>query len=402
MLHGSMAYAICGTYKCTGAHVDGMMTPPDIQHANTIGTIANADREWGMMMPRWPISTCIIFIVVVNQASPEMGRHLRIATLPRRINARSSRPTARSMVTNTTSHRVMVDSNYDLELAKHDGKDTLTMGDGGGEIWRGEKLVYQSSLAIRGLSIRLPANNVWLVCNPWLQPGILLSKARDVPGKSKNDIVGHEGCNNSKYGNFHGSRGSGSVHANPPLRRPIDPLLALLLLLLSHYGEGGKRTKGSRDANLQHRHLHSHNCCDLSKEGNSRQQGLAYVLTCDMRIYQCIVQEMSDSYCLTCRMYYCWYGASQSGAQSNTFNLILRLCCRAFFTYEDPDWGVTSCETTQKTQMTFQIPSPWWQSRLPLQRCWFNKSTPPEGWVALQMHFPWPLLKSFVRINKLM
>ncbi len=114
----------------------------------------------------------------------------------------------------------------------------------------GERLVYRSSLVIRGWLICLPANNIWLVCDPWLQPGILSIKARDVPEKSNNNIVGHKGCGNLKYDNIHGSGGSGSVLANPPLRRPTDPLSSSLS---SHDGEGGKRTKGSRDANLQHR-----------------------------------------------------------------------------------------------------------------------------------------------------
>ncbi len=49
-----------------------------------------------------------------------------------------------------------------------------------------------------------------------------------------------------------------------------------------------------------------------------------------------------------------------------------------------------------------QTPPPWWWSRLPLQRCGFNESTPSEWRAALHMFVPRPLSKGFGRINKLM
>jgi hypothetical protein len=89
---------------------------------------------------------------------------------------------------------------------------------------------------------------------------------------------------------------------------------------------------------------------------------------------------LKDSECKRC-------GACQCGTKSNTFSLILRLCCGTFFTYSDPDWQVTSCETAQKAQTTFQTPSPWWQSRPSLQWHGFDESTPPEGWASLHFFF---------------
>jgi hypothetical protein len=59
-------------------------------------------------------------------------------------------------------------------------------------------------------------------------------------------------------------------------------------------------------------------------------------------------------------------------------------------------------KTTQKAQITYQTPSPWWWSRLPLQRREFDEPTLPKGWVSLRMLIPMPPLKRFNRFNKLM
>jgi hypothetical protein len=74
---------------------------------------------------------------------------------------------------------------------------------------------------------------------------------------------------------------------------------------------------------------------------------------------------------------------------------------RYIFKYGDPDWQVTSYETVQKAQTIFQTPSPWWQSRLPLQWHWFNKSTPPKWLAALHMYVPRQPLNGLAVIDKL-
>jgi hypothetical protein len=60
-----------------------------------------------------------------------------------------------------------------------------------------------------------------------------------------------------------------------------------------------------------------------------------------------------------------------------------------------------SCETAQKAQTTFQSPSPWWQSRSPLQWHQFNESVPPEWWAALHMFVPRPPSNGLAVIDKL-
>jgi len=42
-------------------------------------------------------------------------------------------------------------------------------------------------------------------------------------------------------------------------------------------------------------------------------------------------------------------------------------------------------KTTQKAQITYQTPSPWWWSCLPLKRRGFDEPMLPEEWVALRM-----------------
>ncbi len=61
--------------------------------------------------------------------------------------------------------------------------------------------------------------------------------------------------------------------------------------------------------------------------------------------------------------------------------------------------GIT--ETSQKEQTTWQTPSQWWWSCLPLQRCGFDESMPIEGRAALYLIFLRPLLNSFHRFIKL-
>jgi hypothetical protein len=58
-------------------------------------------------------------------------------------------------------------------------------------------------------------------------------------------------------------------------------------------------------------------------------------------------------------------------------------------------------KTTQKAQITYQTPSPWWWSRSPLQRHGFDELMLPKGWTALHMFFPMPPSKQLNRFHKL-
>ena len=195
------------------------------------------------------------------------------------------------------------DIDYDLELAERDGGDASDAGKGDGDGGGGpERLVYRSSLSMRGGLIRLPADNVRLVCDPWLQPGILSIEARDVPGKDGNDNVGRGGgCGKSKYDNVDGGGGGGNLRAFSSSS--------------SQDGGGGRRTKRIRDVNRQRRRraCHRNSRRDSSMDGHSRRRGLAYVLTVDVRIYQRVVQEMGDSYRIPCGMYYCCHVTATGG-----------------------------------------------------------------------------------------
>ena len=160
------------------------------------------------------------------------------------------------------------DIDYDLELAElgDDGDPSASdAGEGGG----GGGLVTRSSLAMRGGLIRLPADNVRLVCDPQLQPGILSIETTSPPG-SRPRTCEDDGC---------GSKGRG---------RPGDPRR-----------RRRRRLRGPSKG-----------------EGDGPRQGglaLAYVLTVDMQIYQRVVQEMGDSYRIPCGMYYCCHVTATGG-----------------------------------------------------------------------------------------
>jgi hypothetical protein len=170
--------------------------------------------------------------------------------------------------------------------------------------------------------------------------GYCLSRPATCRGKSKNGIIGHKGFGNLKYDSIHVSGGSSSMRTNLPLRRPMDPLLSLSSY---HNGEGGNRMKWSQDANLQHGHCCSCHHCVL-KKGNSSQQGLAYVCTLEMRMYQRIMQEMGDSYRLQCEMYYCCHVTTTGKNYVNInvvvaiLSLILILVISGMFA-----WGIDKC-----------------------------------------------------------
>merc|ERR1712029_805110 len=93
-------------------------------------------------------------------------------------------------------HGYEYDLDYDLELAEGGGAEEEIRAD-----------LTRSSLAIRGGLIRLPADNVRLVCDSRLQPGILSVETRDVGGdqEGSGEAVGYENYGNAnRYGDIHG------------------------------------------------------------------------------------------------------------------------------------------------------------------------------------------------------
>lgn len=129
----------------------------------------------------------------------------------------------------------------------------------------------KSSLAIRGGLIRLPVDNVRLVCDEHLQPGILSIETRDMGGSSGGGTKGYEMFGNAnRYGNIHGN-------------------------MMMHHGIGddgsstadNKRQQSEKIAEVWERHE------------------LAYVLTVDQHIYQRVAQEMADANRVPFGIYYC-------------------------------------------------------------------------------------------------
>ena len=166
------------------------------------------------------------------------------------------------------------DVEYDLELAQEDVRSP-----GGGEEIRAD--LTKSSLAIRGGQIRLPTDNVRLVCDPQLQPGILSIETRDVGvGGSGKGVVGFENYGNAnRYGNIHGSG-----------------------MIQHKKGKARTKRKGKDEDILRH---------DSSQQWT--RQELAYILTVDEHIYRGIVREMGDAYRMPCGMYYCFH-VTEDGA----------------------------------------------------------------------------------------
>ena len=138
--------------------------------------------------------------------------------------------------------------------------------------------ILQSDHWIRGGQIRLPTDNVRLVCDPQLQPGILSIETRDMGVGGGKGVVGYENYGNAnRYGNIHGS---GMIHKK---------------------GKARTKKKGNDDA---FRH-------DSSQQWT--RQELAYILTVDEHIYRGIVREMGDAYRMPCGMYYCFH-VTEDGA----------------------------------------------------------------------------------------
>jgi len=160
---------------------------------------------------------------------------------------------------------------YDLELAQDDeptspGRDEICAD------------LTKSSLSIRGSGlIRLPADNVRLVCDSQLQPGILSIETRDVDGAK-----GYENyCNGNRYGNIHNS----GIMMMPSI--------------------SSKKEKNHKATRRRRRKQHDKDSPDYNNI--LRRQELAYVLTVDEQIYRRMVQEMGDAYRYPCGIYYCFH-----------------------------------------------------------------------------------------------
>lgn len=181
------------------------------------------------------------------------------------------------------------DIEYDLELAQIDHDASLS-GTGGPDEIRAAK----SSLAIRGGLIRLPIDNVRLVCDPQLQPGILSIETRDVGGGA----VGYENYGNAnRYGNIHGSGMVKTSQAVPPQ-------------LLSSSSSSKKKEEQILGNTKR---LRRESSSESLTEQQWRRNELAYVLTVDEQIYQRVINEMDDSYRIPCGMYYCCHGDTDGG-----------------------------------------------------------------------------------------
>ena len=137
----------------------------------------------------------------------------------------------------------------------------------------------KSSLAIRGGLIRLPVDNVRLVCDEHLQSGILSIETRDMGGGGGGGTKGYEMFGNAnRYGNIHGN-------------------------MMQGIGDGSidQRQQSERIAEVWERHE------------------LAYVLTVDEHLYQRVAQEMGDANQVPCGIYFCCHetggGANHVGIE---------------------------------------------------------------------------------------
>jgi hypothetical protein len=155
-----------------------------------------------------------------------------------------------------------LDVDLDLNLAVDDDQKEEIRSD-----------LTKSSLAIRGSGqIRLPIDNVRLVMDSHLQPGILSVESRAGTG-----YMGYENYGNAnRYGN-------------------INAREAMPLSIGGEEGREGKKTKKSS----YHRSLSE------PYDQPWRRNELSYVLTVDDSLYQRLFQEISDSYRLPFGMYYC-------------------------------------------------------------------------------------------------
>ena len=165
-------------------------------------------------------------------------------------------------------HAINIDEyGYDLDI---DLDLNLTSDDNQEEEIRAD--LTKSSLAIRGSGqIRLPIDNVRLVMDSHLQPGILSIESR---------AGGYMGYENYGNGNRYGN------------------ISACEMMPLSVGAEEDGESKNK--VIPAHRHVTSEPVAE-----SWRRSELSYVLTVDDRLYQRLFQEISDSYRLPLGMYYC-------------------------------------------------------------------------------------------------
>ncbi|KAL7426757.1 hypothetical protein ACHAXH_000806 [Discostella pseudostelligera] len=173
------------------------------------------------------------------------------------------------------------DDYYDLELAMTQSGDEET-----GEETRA--YVTKSSLAIRGGLIRLPTDNVRLVCDPMLQPGILSIETRELTSTKTGG-----GRLPGGYENFGNANRNGNIQ-NSSGKMMLDKPLP--------HSSKGSFSERRRNQAVQQEHQQQQ---VYPQQQHWSRQELAYVLTVDERIYQRVVQEMGDSYRIPCGMYYC-------------------------------------------------------------------------------------------------
>jgi len=149
-----------------------------------------------------------------------------------------------------------------------------------------------SSLAIRGGQIRLPTDNVRLVMDPLLEPGILSVETRALVGSCGNlpSLGG---------GNRYGYCDGGSVNG-------VGPETSANVAAEKDVAGNGR--KGNRPRA---------NTVDSSAEHPWRRSELSYVLTVDEQLYQRVVREMGDSYRLPCGVYYCCHEVEGEGGHDH-------------------------------------------------------------------------------------
>lgn len=158
----------------------------------------------------------------------------------------------------------LVEYGYDFDI---DLDLNLTIDDNQQEEIRSD--LTKSSLAIRGGQIRLPVDNVRLVMDSHLQPGILSVESRE------GGYMGYE-----NYGN--GNR-YGNISAN----------------------EAVPQSPGEKDSMKIKEKKYRKVAADPLSDKIWRRNELSYVLTVDDSLYRRLFQEMNDSHRLPLGMYYC-------------------------------------------------------------------------------------------------
>ena len=162
----------------------------------------------------------------------------------------------------------LVEYGYDIDI---DLDLNLTIDDNQQEEIRSD--LTKSSLAIRGGQIRLPVDNVRLVMDSHLQPGILSVESR---------VGGYMGYENYGNGNRYGNISANEAVPQSPGTEEV---------------KDSKKKKGKK----YHRVAPAGPLSDQVWRRNE----LSYVLTVDDSLYRRLFQEMNDSHRLPLGMYYC-------------------------------------------------------------------------------------------------